>query len=238
MKYLFPILSFVLACGPAALYAQHPEENDNGSVLVKQTANFDISGKGDAPEWSSADWIPLLKRRGKVDYDTRAKLLYSDTGIYGLFSCQDKKITATFKEDFADLWTEDVIEIFFWPDESMPIYFEYELSPLNYELPILVPNMDGDFLGWRPWHYDGPRKTRHATHINRDSNGNATGWLGEFFIPYALLKPLMNVPPKSGSAWRMNMYRVDHDQGNSAWSWKPVQTNFHDYERFGVMKFE
>ena len=58
---------------------------------------------------------------------------------------------------FADLWTEDVVEIFFWPDEEMPVYFEYELSPRNYELPILVPNKAGSFLGWRPWKYEGER---------------------------------------------------------------------------------
>jgi hypothetical protein len=60
--------------------------------------------------------------------------------------------------DFLDLWNEDVVEAFFWTDESNPIYFEYELSPLNYELPILVPNNKGKFLGWLPWHYEGIAK--------------------------------------------------------------------------------
>ena len=26
-----------------------------------------------------------------------------------------------------------------------------------------MPNLDGKFLGWRPWHYEGDRKTRKAT---------------------------------------------------------------------------
>lgn len=237
MTASFQRLAFILIYVPLCLHGQD-SGNDQEGLTVKRTANFDISGKGDAAEWNNADWIQLPKRKGTATYSTRAKLLYSDTGIYGLFSSQDKKITATFKEDFADLWTEDVVEIFFWPDESMPIYFEYELSPLNYELAILVPNMNGDFLGWKPWHYDGERKTHHATYIHRDRNGNAMEWLAEFFIPYALLRPLKNVPPKSGSAWRMNMYRVDHDQQSSSWSWRPVRKNFHDYDRFGVMKFE
>lgn len=237
MKFYIISLPFFLVCLPLLLFAQD-NVGEQEALVIKQTANFDISGNGDAVEWHSADWIQLQKRKGSSNYTTRAKLLYSDTGIYGLFSCQDKKITATFKEDFSDLWTEDVVEIFLWTDESMPIYFEYELSPFNYELAILVPNMDGDFLGWKPWRYEGGRKTRHATHINRDANGNATEWLGEFFIPYALLKPLKNVPPKKGSTWRINMYRVDHDQQHTSWSWKPVLTNFHDYERFGLVRFE
>ncbi|MEO5600128.1 MAG: carbohydrate-binding family 9-like protein [Cyclobacteriaceae bacterium] len=209
-----------------------------GEVLMKHTPDFELTGDGTGGAWSQTTWIPLVKRKGMADYKTEVKLLYSDSGIYGLFSCKDKKITATLKEDFANLWTEDVIEIFFWPDESVPLYFEYELSPLNYELSILVPNLDGNFLGWKPWKYEGERKTRHATKILKDTKQNPTEWIGEFFIPYALLKPLRNVPPKKGSQWRMNMYRIDYDQEYTSWTWLPVQKNFHDFEKFGVMRFE
>lgn len=223
---------------PACLNAQNAGTKSE-HLTIKPTANFDISGSGNAGEWKSTDWIPLSKRKGAADYTTRAKLLYSETGLYCLFSCKDQKITATMKEDFANLWTEDVVEIFLWTDESIPIYFEYELSPLNYELSILVPNLDGDFLGWRPWNYDGLRKTRHATNIVRDEKGNATEWLAEFFIPYGLLKPLRNVPPKKGTEWRINMYRVDYDKEEyTSWSWKPVEKNFHDYEKFGLIRFD
>lgn len=230
-------LSVVFLLLPLCLEAQ--STRDNGQPLtIRRTENFDITGKGTAEAWKATEWITLEKRKGVADYRTRVKLLYSETGIYTIFSCEDKKITATLKEDFAKLWTEDVVEIFFWTDDSEPLYFEYELSPLNYELPILVPNMNGDFLGWRPWQYEGERKTRHATHIMRDQNGVISEWIAEFFIPYALLKPLKNVPPEKGTAWRVNMYRIDHDQQNTSWSWKPVQKSFHDYEKFGVMKFE
>jgi hypothetical protein len=100
-----------------------------------------------------------------------------------------------------------------------------------------VPNNKGYFLGWRPWHYEGNRRTKHATHINQNGDA-ATSWTGEFFIPYALLKPLTNVPPKPGTKWRANFYRIDHDNGDTEWTWQPVRTNFHDYERFGTLVFE
>lgn len=206
--------------------------------VVKRTTEFELKGDGTSPEWSKTSWLTLPKRKGTAAYETRAKLLYSEKGIYGLFECPDKKIIATMKEDFADLWKEDVIEIFFWTEESTPLYFEYELSPLNYELPILVPNFGGDFLGWRPWHYTDARKTRHATKVIKDDKGNVTTWIGEFFIPYALLKPLQNVPPKSGTTWRTNLYRIDYDEAYSSWTWQPVETNFHDFQRFGTIRFE
>lgn len=215
------------------------QSNDNAenTLKVSKTEDFEFSGDGSAKQWNQAEWIamPQRKAEGKT-YQTDVKLLYSETGIYCLFRCEDDKVTATLTEDFADLWEEDVVEIFFWPDEKLPVYFEYELSPLNYELPILVPNRGGDFLGWRPWKYKGDRLTRHATSVSDMPNDET--WLAEFFIPFALLEPLVLDIPESGTKWRVNMYRNDYDTGASTWSWQTVRTNYHDYESFGTMVFE
>jgi hypothetical protein len=182
--------------------------------------------------------VNLPFRKGqKNGYQTKLKLLYSDSGFYCLYHCDDNRITATLKEDFTDLFKEDVVEAFFWTDETIPLYFEYELSPLNYELPILVPNHKANFMGWLPWHYEGNRKTRHAVHINRNKD-SITSWTAEFFIPFALLKPMNQVPPKKGTTWRANFYRIDYDNKSSHWSWQLTRTNFHDYERFGRVVFE
>jgi hypothetical protein len=132
-----------------------------------------------------------------------------------------------------------VIEIFFWPDETFPIYLEYELSPLNYELAILVPNLNGQASGWTPWNYRGDKKTRKATSVIRDAKENPTAWIGEFFIPYALMKPLQNVPPQKGTAWRINIYRIDYDEAESSyWSWQPVNNNFHEFQKYGTLIFD
>jgi hypothetical protein len=211
---------------------------ENDEWKVKYTMDFDIKGDGSAANWKNSEWLELSKDKDTgVGYQTKVKMLYSDSGIYCLYYCEDKKITATMKEDFFDLWHEDVVEAFFWTDESAPIYFEYELSPLNYELPILVPNLNGKFLGWRPWHYEGGRRTRHATHINKSADA-VTSWTAEFFIPYSLLAPLNNVPPGKGTRWRANFYRIDYDSGKSSWQWQKVNKSFHDYELFGHLLFD
>jgi hypothetical protein len=93
-------------------------------------------------------------------------------------------------------------------------------------------------MGWRPWHYEGNRKTRHATHIDK-KNDHVTGWYAEFFIPFELLKPLANVPPVKGTRWRANFYRIDYDKGESTWQWQEVRdVAFHDYEKYGTIEFE
>ncbi|MHB8971396.1 MAG: carbohydrate-binding family 9-like protein [Pirellulaceae bacterium] len=213
------------------------------ALHVQKCDDFDVTGHGDARQWERVTWVQLQPRPGGVhNYLTQFKMLYSDKGIYVLFDGADKTLTATMQEDFLDLWTEDVFECFFWTDERHPVYFEYEISPLGYELPILIPNFDGKFLGWRPWHYAGDRKTRKAVVAlggPRTPYAQVSGWRAEVFFPYDLLKPLGNVPPQPGTHWRANFYRVDYDGGQtSGWDWARVGPSFHDYRNFGTIVFE
>jgi hypothetical protein len=232
-----PFLWGLLSC----LFLNHALAQDipeDKVWTVMKSNDFSITGDGSAVNWQEVKWLSLPQRRETgAQYQTQVKLLYSESGIYCLYRCEDAKITATLKEDFLDLWNEDVVEAFFWTDENEPVYFEYELSPLNYELPILVPNFKGRFFGWRPWHYEGDRKTRHATNVTT-KNGEVSFWTAEFFIPFALLNPLKNVPPQKGTRWRANFYRIDYDKGSSTWAWQATEKTFHDYEKFGTLIFQ
>jgi len=214
---------------------------DLPEMTVAPTEDFELTGDGSARAWERAEWVPLHRREGGLEYTTRVRLLYSATGLYVLMDGSDARITATMTEDFLDLWNEDVFEVFLWTDEAYPVYFEYEISPLGYELPILIPNFQGDFLGWRPWHYEGERVTRRATTVlggPRESGATVTGWRVEVFIPWALLQPLRGVPPRPGSRWRANFYRVDYDgETPTAWAWAPVGATFHEFQRFGILRF-
>ena len=219
------------------------EETAPPQTIVKRCDDFEINGKGDAAAWLATQWVSLNRRpNGSHDYSARFKMLYSDSGVYVLFDGSDTKLTATMQEDFLDLWNEDVFECFFWTDERHPVYFEYEISPLGFELPILVPNLQERFLGWRPWHYEGERKTKKmvsATGGTNSSMAAVTAWRAEVFIPFELLKPLQNVPPKSGTRWRANFYRVDYDDGKmTAWDWSRVGPSFHEFKKFGTVVFE
>ncbi len=225
--------------GNSPLFAASPEP---GSVTVKKCNDFTVSGDGSSPEWNKTGWQDVIQKDETTPgYSTRVKVLYSASGIYFLFSCEDKKLTATLQGDFLDLYNEDVVEVFLWPDETFPVYFEYEVSPLNYELPIIIPNYKGKFFGWRPWHYEGDRLTRHATSVSggeKSSGAAVTGWMAEFFIPYKLLVPLNNVPPESGTKWRANMYRIDYDNGTKHFAWQKIDKSFHEYNHFGTFIFE
>ncbi len=225
------------AAGQKSVSAAVPE------MTVLKCEDFDVTGQGDAKAWQKAEWIPLQRRPGgHHDYTARIKMLYSAKGIYVLFDGTDSRLTSTLTEDFTNLWTEDVYECFFWPHEEDPVYFEYEISPLGYELPILVPNLNGQFMGWRPWHYEGDRKIQKKVSVTggaQKSMATASGWTAEVFIPYELLKPMRNLPPQKGSRWRANFYRVDYDNGQSTgWDWARVGPSFHEINGFGTVIFE
>jgi predicted TIM-barrel fold metal-dependent hydrolase len=228
------------AAGEAATPGKPPAAR---AMRVRSTADFEVSGDGKHDAWSKAEWEPIPRRtKDGLPYESRVKLLYSPKGLYVLFDGTDKKLTAKIEKDFENLWEEDVFEVFLWTDERQTTYFEYEISPLNYELPILVPNFNGRFLGWLPWHYEGGRRTRKATVATggvKKPGAAITGWTAEFFIPYELLQPLTNVPPRPGTQWRANFYRMDYDDGRTTrWTWAPVGQSFHEFQKFGTLRFE
>jgi cellulose/xylan binding protein with CBM9 domain len=233
------VLTALAACLQPVVHAQRDERP---MLSVRPAGDFEVTGAGDHAAWRQADWVTLRRREPNGHpYDTRFKTVYSNTGLYFLIDGTDRTLTATMNEDFMDLWNEDVFEVFLWTDERYPAYLEYEISPLNHELPIFVPNFGGQFLGWRPWHYERDRLTRKATSIiggPKQPHAAIQGWRAEFFIPYALLRPLQNVPPKPGTRWRANVYRMDYDEGKRAqWEWAHVENSFHEFERFGELLF-
>lgn len=241
------VLIFATGCSSFAKkgspIVNHRKSEEMEIINVKKSPDFEINGEGTHLNWEKTEWVKLPQRKQSGEkLATSVKILYSGTGIYFLFDCQDRKLTSTMEADFMDLWLEDVVEVFLWTDEAFPVYFEYEISPMNYELPILISNEDGDLVRWQPFHYDEDRKTRHATNVKggeKKSNATIFGWTAEFFIPYKLLRPLNNISPGFGTKWRANFYRVDYDNPSAdSWSWQLTNGSFHEYEKFGLLLFE
>ena len=240
-SFIKMILLFILISG-SGISPIKSQTGEKANLLIKKCQDFFLTGDGSSPEWKNTEWV-ILNQQGpdKSPYTTRAKVLYSESGLYFLYDCVDKKLTSTIKGDFKDIFTEDVVEFFLWPDESFPVYFEYELSPLDYELPIIVPNYNGKFFGWQPWHYEGERKTKHITTVTggkKESGAAVTGWKAEIFLPFKLLVPLNKVPPVSGTKWRANIYRIDYDNGTTYFTWQKIVKSFHEYKNYGNFIFE
>lgn len=243
-SFLWLVLLIASGICPCAAASPPPERDD--IIIVHHINDFDITGDGSSWQWNQTEWISLTQRTNFSNDDgreTALKVLYSDTGIYVLFRCDDTTINATFQSDFEELWHEDVVEAFFWPNQEEQIYFEYELSPLNYELPILVSKYNQKQSHWIPFSYSykNDRKTTHMTSVKgnfKKTGAKISEWTAEFFIPFELLLPMKNIYPVSGDVWRANFYRVDFDFESTSWSWSSYGENFHDIERYGQLQFK
>lgn len=210
---------------------------------VKRTNDFEF-GQGDAP-WTATAWLDIRPCDGlpAPGYRTRVKLLASETGLYAKFDCDDRRLSCSNLNDFDDLFEEDVVELFLWPDTAQAIYFEYELSPLGAELALLIPNRAGAFMGWKPWHVQQGRNTRRWTSVRGGEKVAGTpvsGWSAELYLPFALLVGIADIPPRPGDRWRANLCRIDYDSvAARLFSWSPgITTSFHEFERFGTLVFE
>lgn len=211
-------------------------------LMIQPIADHAVTGDDSHSVWRSVGWTELRHvGAGASSYATRLKVAYSPKGLYFLADCQDKRLVCTGLPDNGNLFTEDVVEVFLWPDERHPLYFEYEVSPLAAQLPILVSNNDGAFHGWLPWHHEGPRRCQAATTVRggkKEPGAVVTGWIAEFFIPFALFSGVCPAP-KAGDRWRANFYRIDYDETPcSHWAWDSrTGSNFHDYRHFGTVVF-
>lgn len=208
------------------------------TLKIKRVVDFETDGSASNPIWDSASWVQLIQLDSGIrEYDTKFKILYSEAGIYVFFTGNDKKVTSTFTKDFDNLYTADVFEVFFHPEPKTPIYLEYEVNALNAELVLLVPHLDKKAMGWTPWHYSDKRKVVKKVKVH-EFNNEMYKWTAELFFPISLFGPLQNTELKKGICWNANFYRLDYDAGKMIkFAWSPVNTSFHEYEKYGVIQF-
>ena len=122
-----------------------------------------------------------------------------------------------------------MFEVFLWTDERDPVYFEYEISPLGRELPIMVPNIDGKFLGWLPWHYEGDRKIRKATSAIGGEVKSGRGGQG---LDGGGLHPVRTAERRCGTC-RRSPARAG-GRTSTAWTTTTASTPSWDWSRVGA----
>jgi len=241
IKLLFAGILLAFLGGNPVFAAEKPSVLE--PLTVMKCSDFTITGDGSGTQWQKAHWIPLQKLdQGGAEDKSQFKIMYSGKGIYLLFSGDDQKITTTYEKDFENLFQADVFEVFFHPDPQYPLYLEYEINHLNKELVLLIPNIKGKLNGWTPWHYENERRVIKKVHIEggkAEMGGAIKSWSAELFFPFALFNPLPNVPAISGTIWKANFYRLDYDTGRMIkWAWSPINTSFHEFEKYGTIRFE
>jgi len=163
---------------------------------------------------------------------TAVELLDDGEALHVRFRAVDPAAWATHREHDADLWSEEVFELFVAPGRPVPTrYFEIEMNPLGTLFDASVESPHGDRRAMRvdrSWSCDGLLAESRV-----DREGEL--WSGSLVVPWR------SIGPSQEADWRLNLYRIDRppDESPEFSAWSPTlvsPADFHRPARFGRLE--
>ena len=101
-------------------------------AVPRASAPVAADGRLDEPDWARAARTGPLgtpSGKGKARQRTEVRLLWDEANLYLAFECADDDAWSTSTEHDADLWEQDVVEVFIDPDGDGKTYAELQVSP-------------------------------------------------------------------------------------------------------------
>ena len=207
-----------------------PPAPDLKSVTVHRAASrIFVDGNLDEPDWARVGTVgPFLvypTHEPGTGETTEAWMLWDDTNLYLAFKTTDKNILAARTQRYEDVFQDDCVEAFISPFPDSPqIYTNIEVNALATflseihlagpdpeleKMPRVIPSSYTPKPGHYLWSPPGLQLGRqHLGTINTESDVDSW-WIIELSIPLSTFRYLgMKEPPKPGSVWRFNLYRI------------------------------
>lgn len=201
-----------------------------------------VDGKLDEPAWQDAPFSAAFVNTmtgAAVDAQTQVKMLWDDANLYVAFSTDDRDVASSFSTQDDKLWTQDAVELFIDADGDGGDYVELQASPAGVIFDSYLP---GHRQNQNDWQSGARAATQVAGTLNKRGDEDR-GFTTEFLVPLAAARgrsPKPLAPPVPGTVWRVNLFRMDLDEGKpqraSAWS-APLVGDFHAVDRFGELAF-
>lgn len=181
--------------------------------------------------WSNAavQWLDKNTRdgSGRPELATAVRAAWTDNHLYLFYAAPYTQLT-TFEPATPDverigLWERDVVEAFIAPDPAnLKRYDEFQVAPNAMKLDLRLRLPERDFA------WDSGMKVAVAI------DAEAHVWRAVMRIP---LRSLSDAPPKTGTQWRIGLFRCD-TASKAFLAWRPsLNPSFHVPERFGVLEF-
>lgn len=196
-----------------------------------------------AAAWRDApaiDW-------GPERYRTTFQACWDSTALHVRFDAVDPAPWFTMRTRDAHLWEEEVVEIFLDAEGAGVNYAELEINPANVVCDLRVERPAPAVSSDTRWDWAG---LESAVVPLADAHGTQEGWTAIARLPWAGLRSLSpaaeaRTPPKSGDAWRFNVFRIKRPGGPgspaegaifAAWS-VPEGPSFHVPAAFRPFRF-
>ncbi len=207
-----------------------------------------MEARWDAPAWSSS---PILEvghfRPEGSDHrpETRARLVYDDTGLHGIFHVRDRYVRCVRTNYFDDVWKDSCVEFFVQPKDAAG-YFNFEFNCGDAFLCCYITNPERAEKGFKefiklPASLGQTVKVRSSMPRTVDPEiTEAVEWSLRFFIPFTFFETVLgkSVAP-AGEVWHGNFFKCAEEVSHPHWaSWAPVdEFNFHRPQCFGALHF-
>jgi len=214
-------------------------------IVAKKVKNgaIKLDGRLSEKDWedapSTGDFVRTMDGQ-PADQKTQAKLLWDDKNLYVAFINEDKDIWTTLDKHDDKLWTQEADEMFIDADGDGKTYVELQVNAKGATFDSYLPTYRQNQNDWDSGMKAGV--TIDGTLNKRDDEDKK--WTVELAIPLEAAKgkekEMKNVPPKVGTEWRVNFFRMDQPNGRpqsgTGWS-APMVGDFHALDKFGVLVF-
>ena len=213
--------------------------NYSQNIPIHKTSDK-ITIDGDLSDWKTPFLGPFVihDSGNKASQDTFVSLSWNDQNLYIAYRSTDSKIVGSFQKKDSQIFnTDDLVELFIDPDGDGQNYIEIGVNAFSSNYDLLLKCISSLCGGWN-------------TAMNFDIAGLETvskitseGFNTEIKIPFSSLQTIKNgnfTPPKAGTKWRGNAFRIDY--GNTTeylalQHYKSLKYGFHQPEEFAVFEF-
>lgn len=218
--------------------------------LIRKTATAPPLDEGwDGEYWRTAETLEVanfLPEGSDHRPRTRARVLYDDQGIHGLFHVLDRYVRCVHTNFQDQVSRDSCVEFFVLPKQDKG-YFNFEFNCggalLCYYIEDCERTEDGFKKRAQLSEEDGALVRIHHSLPERieEEIEEETEWTLGFFIPFALLEKYAGQLGKpAGQTWRANFYKCGSGTSHPHYAaWSPVdEVNFHLPRCFGEIVFE
>ena len=223
-------------------------KNKVSTVKIEKVRHFNPDGDAGKNIWQRAQELVLcdtVTGSSISKNQAKAKMVWSDEGLFVLWQVEDEHIWGTFENDDDPIYDEEVVEIFIAKGKDDPKhYFEFQFSPLGVKFDAKIKNPTGNrhdsgFNVDIGWNCEGLEFAQIFEIKSKNDNFKTGTWITEAYIPW---KSLNVENAKKGDIFRANLFRIDgYPKQNSFQAWQPTLSdlpNFHVPSKFGFLELE
>lgn len=253
----------ILVAQPSFSGLEHLFSITENYVVTYTSQKPVIDGDLSDDVWQNVRWATLFQdiegsKKNKPYYETRVKMLWSDSCLLIAAELKDEHIWANLQNQDDIVFYDNDFEVFISPENNTHQYFEIEVNALNTIFDLFLPkpyrNSGSALISWNT------PGLKSAVKINGTLNNpedRDTSWTVEIEIPLQAVTMGNEIHfPKENEMWRINFSRVQWETEiqngkyvkkkdengkifpENNWVWSPQGViNMHYPERWGYLMF-